>query len=63
MKWLSLKEHKPPVNIPLFVVRCAGDGDMFVAFFNEKEEWDCMDHYLLNDITHFCIPDPIEIEE
>jgi hypothetical protein len=26
-------------------------------------QWECFDGDQINDVTHFCIPEPVEIEE
>lgn len=63
MKWLSVKKYKPLVGIHSFVL--TSDGSRYVAYFHPAfNKW----HSTWSsekdlDVTHFCIPDPLEIEE
>lgn len=66
MKWYSVKKYKPPFcDMELFVyaggttikAECCGMSDGSFSFT------DVEDDLLIKDVTHFCIPDPIEIEE
>ncbi len=69
MKWYSVKKYKPPSNCKMFAITDYGDiwtceyteehshKDLGVVFVSD------MDRSPVHSITHFCIPDPIEIEE
>ncbi len=68
MKWYSVQKYRPSY-----------DGWYFVRYkdhltslteccyvLNNGKDWmvfDRNDHLFAGEITHFCIPDPIEIEE
>lgn len=63
MKWYSVKKYKP--SFPgTYLIRLQHSINpnifecMECAWINDKDKWDCG-----YEITHFCIPDPIEIEE
>lgn len=61
MKWLSVKKFKPPADMTVFVL--IRMGNIRVAEYNyENEGWVYKSEIALV-FTHFCIPDPIEIEE
>jgi hypothetical protein len=74
MKWLSVKKYKPYFACSSIFVRVedkdTGHNNICVAYFQdgkwmnsecdydeERKEWNGL------NVTHFCIPDPIEIEE
>ena len=71
MKWLSVKKYTAPKNQRLlFNLRDSATQDSFVIvgrFDNERKRWERDDKTPLEQtrykVTHFCIPDPIEIEE
>jgi hypothetical protein len=64
MKWYSVKKFIPACSGYFFV---KGIKDKIGLLFWDCEKW--TDHEMLIefhapfDVTHFCIPDPIEIEE
>ncbi len=72
MKWYDIKKFKPVLNSKVFVV--TQDGHIWTATYCYDDRFDegtgeeivfvsdtdCM---ILYSATHFCIPDPIEIEE
>lgn len=64
MKWYSVKKYRPPRSEYCFVV---SGGEIALANY-EVDSWSVYcpitnSYRELTDITHFCIPDPIEIEE
>ncbi len=78
MKWLSVKKYVPGCNCNLFVyceiyswskVFCASyetDGNYYGDFYTIKhnDKGDVIEKIkITSDVTHFCIPDPIEIED
>lgn len=72
MKWYSVKKHKLPASsIDNMLVRylsaLSGEYRMEVAHYFENEWVDTVNLESLEvngyTVTHFCIPDPIEIEE
>lgn len=72
MKWYSVKKFKPALNSKVFAITENGDiwtatycyDDKFTDGDGEEvvfvSDTDCI---TLNAVTHFCIPDPIELEE
>jgi hypothetical protein len=65
MRWFSIKKYTPLIGGEYFVT----DGDfVYVAEFSTNEKWldtsnlDVGGRIELGNITHFCIPDPIERE-
>lgn len=70
MKWYSVKKYKIPVNRGfIFVASDLDEMCMYdVAQYKHNEErdrfyWHNKDDRILMRVTHFCIPDPVEIEE
>lgn len=68
MKWLSVNKYKPVTNHP-YVFAVINYKETRVQPIGivryEEEEWYDMDGKILlpeYTVTHFCIPDPIEIE-
>jgi hypothetical protein len=63
MKWLSVKKYKPFSQMTVFVLDSNG-GLHLGQWIWCDQEWFCEDRDMENmTITHFCIPDPVEIEE
>jgi len=76
MKWYSVKKYKPPTDASCFGICIDGAGytNIYIVCWKEdKKSWEVVDDSkdsTKNDkmedidfiITHFCIPDPIEIE-
>ncbi len=69
MRWYSVKKYIPPIKNTLYFVRVA-NGDIFVAkiesYNNDgRHIWISDDNMYFDDyqITHFCFPDPVEVEE
>jgi hypothetical protein len=77
MKWYSVKKYKPYDERTCFATCIDGAGKMnlwLCCYDEDDNEWYLVDDSLdksnndkLKDIdfkiTHFCIPDPVEIEE
>jgi hypothetical protein len=69
MKWYSVKKYVPPDDCKLFVITDYGDIWTCKYTAEHLDEYDGalfisdMDGMIVKGITHFCIPDPIEIEE
>lgn len=68
MKWYSVKKYTPYNDIGVCLVMTEND-DVTMATFGY---WSHTDQYLwlsdidakpLEGVTHFCIPEPVEIEE
>lgn len=64
MKWYSVKKYKPPFGSFLLLVAIKNWGYR-LASFDEPNFWydndDCP--IPIEDITHFAVFDPVEIEE
>ncbi len=71
MKWYCVKKHKPYAsNQDCFLVRTKSKIGLFHLQIADYEDgmWVDKESYELIEVddievTHFCIPDPIEIEE
>ena len=71
MRWYSVKKHKPPADYQDYVlIRVkwkSGIHRIEVAHYEGGEWVDSVDREFIEDedrnVTHFCIPEPIEIEE
>jgi len=66
MKWYSMKDNVPPFGTPCLVNDSSNyDLGFNVAEWTGKAWWYIEDSssYTCEDVTHFCIPDPIPIEE
>lgn len=67
MKWYSVKKYRPAHAITECFVRTSEKG-IVVAYNCEmaggRIEWVQSDHDTeLKDVTHFCMPDPIPLED
>lgn len=67
MKWYSAKKHIPSLE-GHYLVRWLDAEDfvgMSIVLWNGKvwRDYDQKDHLFKEKITHFCMPDPVEIEE
>lgn len=68
MKWYSVKKYKPAYTVTTCFVKTEG-GSLYVANNVEMSDggyvWEDLhnDEAVLEDVTHFAIPDPVEIEE
>ena len=68
MQWYSVKKYIPSVKNCCYFVHL-NNGEVFAAHIEEyvddqQHTWVAEDGTYFNEthITHFCIPDPIEIE-
>ncbi len=69
MKWYSVKKYIAPSNCQLFLM--TDYGSIFTGKYTEEHDEKTtahlfvadMDDLVLSGITHFCVPDPIEIVE
>lgn len=61
MKWYSVKKYSP-LKGAVYIIT---DGDFaYMALYSTSGEWvDEANGYVIGRVTHFCFPDPIEIEE
>ncbi len=60
MKWYSVNKYIPHIGAEYFV----SDSEFFYCAEYTGSAWICpINEIPIGDITHFCIPDPIEIEE
>lgn len=66
MKWYSVKKYKPAVKHALYLVR-TNYAEIHIATLigDEELEWISDDKEYFDDIliTHFCVIEPVEIEE
>lgn len=66
MKWYCIKKYKPSDDTWL-ITRCINVDDCvfyFMAkFYHEDDSWDFFDDENTQgmSITHFCIPEPVEL--
>ncbi len=60
MKWYAVDKYKPLFDVYYFVTN--GDA-IWIAKYTDDLDWLCDNGDGLSWITHFCIPDPVEIEE
>jgi len=67
MKWYSVKKYRPPYSVMELIVyngmsikhaECCAMSDGSYEFYKLD-----MDSTIIEGVTHFCIPEPIEIEE
>lgn len=67
MRWYNVNKYKPVINSKVFVR--TQDGDISTANYRYDFEnvnivfMSDMDCIILHSATHFCIPDPIKVEE
>ncbi len=69
MKWHSVKKYRPPCSCKLFAI--TSYGDIWTVVFTEEHDNDIdgllfvsdQDNMVVSGITHFFIPDAVEIEE
>lgn len=59
MKWYSVNKYSPLWGVVYFVT---GGNIIYTAEYT-IDGWINVDEEFLLNITHFCIPDPVEIEE
>ncbi len=70
MKWYSVKDYKVPANMGMLFVALSIENLCIYKICEYKhnlktDEFSWFDEqgYTSSQVTHFCIPDPIEIEE
>lgn len=61
MKWYSVKKYKPPVDGNRYLV--FAENEIYIAFCEDLYWMNYESGTLISEVTHFCIPDPIEVEE
>ena len=67
MKWYSVKKYRPCRTGDVIIFRLKS-GDVQTGIYDYKNDTgyffsnDDAGEFELSEITHFCIPDPIEIE-
>lgn len=65
MKWYSVKKYRPSIRCAEYIV-LTRDGIIYIAenvhMRDGRIEWEREHDDNLLDVTHFCIPDPVEIE-
>lgn len=67
MKWLSTKTHRPSSNAGECFV-ATEDHDLWIATYRyidsiEEYDWMAEDGHILGRVTHFIIPDALELED
>jgi hypothetical protein len=68
MKWLSTKTHRPSISgnyIVRFIEPTMLTPELRSLYFDGDKwlDFDKNDHLFQHEVTHFCIPDPVEIED
>ncbi len=76
MKWYSVKKYKPPGTdeVVVSVIDVNDDRQLAIGSYAESfQEWTIMTPFVEDkneqcgllgwEVTHFCIPDPIELGE
>ncbi len=66
MRWYSVKKYRPSMTCCDFIVRTKGGGIKMATNTEMSDgtyEWVGFDDEEIKDVTHFCIPEPVEIEE
>jgi hypothetical protein len=70
MKWYSVKKHLPPLYMPVIcrVLDCEyGETIIMGSYALDCDRWDFNQEPLVENyrytVTHFAIPDPVEIDE
>jgi len=65
MRWYSIKDYVPPRDCTLFAA--SSGGYFYCGIYHGADGWewelDDVDDKTEIDITHFCIPEPVEREE
>lgn len=62
MKWLSTKDHEPPLNVWCLTNADNYDTPLLVSQWNGKQWWHIEDSasFCSGEVTHFLVPEPIE---
>jgi len=66
MKWYNTRKYKPSLTCTDCIVRTQGGGIKMATnteMSNGIYEWISFDDEEIKDVTHFIIPEPIEIDE
>ena len=71
MKWFSVKKYTPTIHSACFLLRLENEKNFWFLSLGECDssgnwlDWDHKDPIEFDDykVTHFCVPEPIEIEE
>lgn len=65
MKWYSIKTHNAPQQTVCLVFTESNYYHLANAWDpTSPSVWLCpVDHHPIHGVTHFCIPDPVEIEQ
>lgn len=74
MKWQSVKKHKIPTDVMCFVItesnyiylaknECRDSSDYNWFTGDDCPECGKIFHHKVHHVTHFCIPDSVEIDE
>ena len=61
MKWLSVKKFKPINSTNCLIVY--GNNSVEYAYVVDGLFFRLHSDQILKNVTHFCIPDPVEIEK
>jgi len=67
MKWYSCKTHAPATTGAFYFVRNSSISGLAIAFYDYQVDigffWeDTETREIILNVTHFCYPDPIEVE-
>ena len=65
MKWYSIRRYKPSLTCSDCIVRTKQGGIKLATnteMADGSYEWESFDDEVIKDVTHFIIPEPIEIE-
>lgn len=66
MKWYSVKKYKPSMTCSDCIVRTKGGGIKLATnteMSDGRYEWISFNDEEIKDVTHFIIPEPIEIDD
>ena len=66
MKWYSVKKYKPSMTCSDCIDRTKGGGIKLATnteMSDGRYEWISFDDEEIKDVTHFIIPEPIEIDD
>jgi len=69
MRWFSTKKYKPSDFMMDLIIRTI-KGHLYIAHCHDMEtdgsyQWELQNDEIISalQVTHFCVPDPVEIEE
>lgn len=67
MKWYSIKKYKVPAGTICFILFEEDQFEVAMWGWHEKTKQygflTLEDNLLCSNVTHFCIPEPVEIEQ